>query len=140
MTTNRRPGRPTRGVDRIDDFDSSPVAKERAKALLLAVAGDGSITTHLESLGICRTRFVKLRDRALRAFVEALEPRVGGRAATAAAAAAASTDPAALELQRLRDEAALLKWELEAAQIREVVLCHFPDLAADRRRGERDGR
>jgi hypothetical protein len=138
MTTNRRPGRPTRGVDRIDDFDSSSVAKERAKALLLAVAGDGTITTHLESLGICRTRFVKLRDRALRAFVEALEPRVSGRAA--AAAAAASTDPAALELQRLRDEAALLKWELEAAQIREVVLCHFPDLAADRRRGERDGR
>jgi hypothetical protein len=45
-----------------------------------------------------------------------------------------------LELQRLRDEAALLKWELEAAQIREVVLSLVPDLAADRRRGERDGR
>ena len=127
-TTRRRPGRPTRGVDRIDDIDASALAKQRAKALLLAVAGDGAITTHLVDLGICRTQFSKLRDRALTAFVEALEPRIGGRRA-------ASEDPAAAERRRLEGECALLKWELEAAQIREEVHSLLPDLAADRRRG-----
>lgn len=131
-TTHRRPGRPTRGVERIDDYDGSSLAKERAKALLVAIVGDDAITTQLESLGICRTRFATLRDRGIRALIDAMEPRVGGRRA-ANEAAGAKVDP------KLMDEIALLKWELEAAQVREEVHSLLPNLAADRRRGATRG-
>lgn len=133
QTASRRPGRPTRGVERIDDYDGSRMAKERAKALLLAVVGEDSITTQLDHLGICRTRFVKLRDRGLQALVAALEPRVGGRRAA---------EPSAEEIaeRRFNDEIALLRWELEAAQLREDVATLLPHCAADRPRGARKQR
>ena len=132
-TSHRRPGRPTRGIQRIDDYDGSPIAKERAKALLVAIVGDDAITTQLESLGICRTRFATLRDRGLRALIDAMEPRVGGRRA-------ATVDTDTTVDRKLMDEIALLKWELEAAQIREEVSALLPNLAADRRRGATRGR
>jgi hypothetical protein len=132
-TTHRRPGRPTRGVQRIDDYEGSALAKERAKALLVAIVGDDAITTQLESLGICRTRFATLRDRGIRALIDAMEPRVGGRRA-ACDEAAPAVDP------KLLDEIALLKWELEAAEVREQVHRILPSLAADRRRGATRGR
>ena len=132
-TSHRRPGRPTRGVQRIDDYEGSTLAKERAKALLIAIVGEDAITTQLESLGICRTQFAKLRERALRAFLGALEPRVGGRRS-------AIVETEATVAPKLLDEIALLKWELEAAQIREEVHTLLPNLAADSRRGATHGR
>jgi hypothetical protein len=132
-TTHRRPGRPTRGVQRIDDYEGSTLAKQRAKALLIAIVGDDAITTQLESLGICRTRFATLRDRGLQALIDAMEPRMGGRRA-----ATVDTDTAVDP--KLLDEIALLKWELEAAQVREEVHSILPSLAADRRRGATRGR
>jgi hypothetical protein len=132
-TTHRRPGRPTRGVQRIDDYDGSPLAKERAKALLLAIVGEDAITAQLESLGICRTRFATLRDRGLQALIDAMEPRVGGRRPVSEQSAAAVDS-------KLMDEIALLKWELEAAEVREEVHSILPSLAADRRRGATRGR
>ncbi len=132
-TTHRRPGRPTRGVQRIDDYEGSTIAKERTKALLIAIVGDNAITTQLEALGICRTRFATLRDRGIRALIDSMEPRVGGRQA-ACNEAALAVDP------ELLDEIALLKWELEAAEVREEVHSILPSLAADRRRGATRGR
>lgn len=132
-TTHRRPGRPTRGVQRIDDYDGSALAKERAKALLLAIVGEDAITAQLEALGICRTRFATLRDRGLRALIDAMEPRTGGRRA-ASEKSLEAVDSA------LMDEIALLKWELEAAEVREEVHSILPSLAADRRRGATRGR
>lgn len=132
-TTHRRPGRPTRGVERIDDYEGSPLAKERAKALLIAIVGDDANTTQLESLGICRTRFATLRDRGLQALIDAMEPRMGGRRA-----ATGDTDTAVDP--KLLDEIALLKWELKAAQVREEVHSILPTLAVDRRRGATRGR
>lgn len=123
-TTYSRPGRPTRGVGRIDDYEGSAIAKARAKAVLLAVAGDEPITEQLEALGVCRTRFARLRARALLALIEAMEPRSGGRQPR-------GREEGAQLAVTASEECSELHRRLHAAQVREEASAILACRAAD---------
>ncbi len=122
--TSSRPGRPTRGVERIDDFEGSELAKARAKPVLLAVAGNVPIAEQLDALCVCRTRFVVLRERGLRALIDAMEPSPSGRRPK-------ERHEDVTERRALSDEIRELRRQLHAAQVREEARALFAHRAAD---------
>jgi hypothetical protein len=52
---------------------------DRARVFLSASVGEVPVTKACEQLGITRQRFYELEERALTAFLEALEPKPAGR-------------------------------------------------------------
>jgi hypothetical protein len=53
--------------------------RERGRLFLAASVGEITVTEACRKLGISRQRFYELEDRAVRAFLEALEPKAAGR-------------------------------------------------------------
>jgi acyl-CoA synthetase (NDP forming) len=53
--------------------------RERGRIFLAASVGEISVADACRKLGISRQRFYELEERAVRAFLEALEPRAAGR-------------------------------------------------------------
>ncbi len=58
---------------------SSVQLHERARIFLSASVGEIPVVKACEQLGISRPRFYELEERALQAFLEALEPKPAGR-------------------------------------------------------------
>lgn len=114
-------GRTPRGPRMAHDLDASSEARERLELMLKTVAGTCTVKDASEQLGISEARFYKLRDRALNAAVQSLEPLPAGRPATIRADA----DPqvAALEA-RISD----LTLQIEAANVREEIALTMPHL------------
>jgi hypothetical protein len=52
---------------------------DRARIFLSASVGEIHVVKACEELGISRQRFYELEDRALEAFLEAIEPKPAGR-------------------------------------------------------------
>jgi len=72
-------GRPNKGVSHVDNCEGSQQSKQRLKVVMQTFAGGLSVNEALESLGIQRPHFAKLRLRALQGAVDALEPGRPGR-------------------------------------------------------------
>jgi hypothetical protein len=63
----------------VDTIEASPQARERAKVILLTLAGKCSVQSGCRQLGVGRTRLQDLRRRLLEAAVRVLEERAAGR-------------------------------------------------------------
>ncbi len=63
----------------VEAIEASEPARERAKVLLLTIAGQWSVQAGCERLGLSRTRLQDLRRRMLEAAVGALEGGAAGR-------------------------------------------------------------
>jgi hypothetical protein len=63
----------------VEAIEASEAARERAKVLLLTLAGQWSVQQGCERLGLSRTRLQDLRRRMLEAAVGSLEGGAAGR-------------------------------------------------------------
>ena len=105
---------------------ASEVARERAKIVLLTLAGHWSVKDALERLSISRTRFQDLRRRMLESALLALEPGPVGRPPKRRAV----EDP---EVRALRRQVTELTHELRMVRT-SLELSESPAAEAVRRR------
>ena len=131
MTTepSRRPGRPNKGAAHIDQVDSDPVTKARAKAILATISGELTVAQACEAIGVSKTRFEMLRSQMLEAAVQGLQPGKPGRPRTRPSVESdgrvkeLSAKVASLERDLHRSELAL--------EISEILPRVVADMAAD---------
>lgn len=114
-------GRTPRGPRMAQDLDGSGEARERLELMLQTVAGTCTVKDASERLGISEARFYKLRDRALSAAVQSLEPLPAGRPTTSRSDA----DP---RIAALEAKVSDLTLQIEAAGIREEIALTMPHL------------
>lgn len=114
-------GRRTRGPRMAQELEGSGEARERLELMLETVAGARTVKDASEQLNITEARFYALRDRALNAAVQSLEPRPAGRPAASHGAA----DP---QIQELEARVVDLSLQLEAAAVREEIALTMPHL------------
>jgi hypothetical protein len=118
-------GRYPAGPEYIDKLTGSPESKERLKAILDTLSGEARLQEACDALGLGYTRFHQLRQTALQAALDALEPRPPGRPSRATACEA---EPVRLLQQRVAE----LENELHVAELREeiAVVLHRPHRTA----------
>jgi hypothetical protein len=116
MTRGRRP----EGAGLVRRLAGSNDAKVRLQMIIEVLSGRRTVTQACARLGLSERRFHALRQCALQAALESLEPRPAGRPARTADGEA-STE--ALE-GIVRD----LRLELRAAQVREEIALTMPEL------------
>ena len=117
-----RVGRPPLGPALVDGLDGGEVERERLKAMLATLAGSMTIEEACRSVGLGRSRFLELRERALGGALLALEPGVPGRPRKRR-----EVDPdehAALEqtVEWLREEVEISRLRTEIALVMPEVL------------------
>ena len=121
-------GRPNKGVEHVDNCEGSTRSKLRAKAVLRTITGDLSVNEALETLGIQRPHFAKLRLKALQGAVDALEPGRPGRKPNPDA----ETDQRVAELS---SRVAQLERELELERARADLAPILPGRKGDQKGG-----
>jgi hypothetical protein len=99
----------------------SPEAARRAAVLLDAIAGRCTVAEACMTLGIGEARYHQLRQRVLAAVALACEPGQPGRPAKA------PPDPAAIRLAALEADNDALRFEVEAARVRELLALTMPE-------------
>lgn len=115
-------GRPPLGPEVVDRIEGSEVAKKRARVILEVTAGQRSVDSACDALGIGTTRFEELRAECLRGAVAALEPKPIGRPP--------QEEPKADErLVALEEENERLRVELVTSQVREELAIGLPHAA-----------
>jgi hypothetical protein len=72
-------GRPVKIGEVIDRLEAHFEEKERLKAILAHLSGECTVEEACERLGIGRSRFFELRERALQGALEGLLPGPAGR-------------------------------------------------------------
>ncbi len=117
-------GRPPKGLDLVDELESSPESKERLKVILETVSGGISVGQACERLGVSETRFYQMREEALVGAVIGLQPKPRGRPRK-------QVEVGEDEIEALKRENAELREELEFARARTVLATAFPHLVKD---------
>jgi transposase-like protein len=122
----------------VDRLDGSRQAKSRLRAILRTLAGETDIPQACRDLGICQSRFHKLRSDVLQRTLEGLEPKSRGRPRQ-------RDGPGQAEIEGLRAQVQLLERQLQAARIREEVAFLIPQStfiakAVSRQSGRKKGR
>jgi transposase len=125
-----RLGRKPTGAKLLDKFTASPHAQARMRAILETVSGQKTIPEACAELGLGEAIFHRIRGQALRAGLNALEPKPMGRPRTATTAQ--SSVVAALE-QENKD----LKIALRAAEVRAEIAQSMPHLLTRKGRSEK---
>jgi len=105
----------------VERMDGSREAKERMRVILETVSGEKSVDEACEVLGIGKTAFHELRNRALQAALGDLEPKPVGRPAR-------EVPPEQAELERLKAENERLRDDLEVAYVREELALAMPEV------------
>lgn len=113
-------GRPPQGAQLVESLDGSAAAKRRVKLLLATLAGERTVLDVCRELDVGETRFHELRQEILRAALAAAEPKPCGRPPLP------GPTPLEEELARLREQNQRLRFEAEAAQIREELALVMP--------------
>jgi len=113
-------GRPPKRLGHVDGLDADAETKERLKAILATLGGELSVAQACEQLGLSETRFHELRQQALYAMVEGLEPRPPGRPPKPP-----EEDD---ELTKLKARYAWLEEELEIQRLRTEIAVVDPSL------------
>ena len=113
-------GRKPSGPAAAERLPGSPLAHERLRVLLEAVAGSCRVQQACARLGLSEQRFDQLRTRVLRAGLDSLEPRPAGRQPRA-------VPPA--DLAALQARVAELEVGLRAARVREEIALALPGVA-----------
>ena len=112
-------GRRPAGTNYVDKLRASQAAKERLKEILETMVAEGRVIEACARLGVCEQRFHQLREEAMTAAAEALEPGVPGRPAR-------TVSPAEERICALEEEVAALKVELRAVKAREEIALALP--------------
>jgi len=114
-------GRPPEGPNLAERLDAPEDDRRRLRVILETVAGQRTIASACEELGIKPARFHELRTQALQGAVEAIAPRSAGRPPRPDS----TPDPKIVELEaKVRD----LDLELRATQVREQIALTMPHL------------
>jgi hypothetical protein len=98
-------------------LDGSAQACARLEAILQTLGGNQTVQGACSALGVAATRFHQLRQVALQAALDRLEPAVVGRPARAA------EDP---RIACLQQEIGELRLQLQAAQVRAELAALLP--------------
>lgn len=114
-------GRPPMGSKLVDRFPASEDAKMKLKAILDSVAGATSIPEACVKLGISETRFYQLREDALFAALQSLEPAAMGRPRKENVFSEAEVDV-------LHKKIANLENDLVTSQTKTMIATTFPHL------------
>lgn len=118
-------GRRPLGIDLVERMSGPPQAKERLMAVLESLGGEATIAELARILGVGRTRFYELRDRALEGALSALmEGRRGPRPRL--------DDVRDKEMSRLQSENDELRLQLVAARVRTELALVMPQVLRDR--------
>jgi len=118
-------GRRPLGIDLVERMSGPPQAKERLMAVLESLGGDATVAELAKILGVHRTRFYELRDRALEGALSALvEGRRGPRPRV--------IDLRDAELARLQAENDELRVQLVTARVRTELALVMPQILRDR--------
>lgn len=125
-----RKGRPPKGPKLVDKLGGSAHAKTRLKIVLETLAGL-SVSDACAKLGVKEAAFHRLRDRALQAALDGLEPRPPGRRPK-------ETPEERSRATEFEAELKELKIDLQAARVREEIALAMPYLLTYRR-GKKGG-
>ena len=119
-----RTGRPPLGPALVDGLEGGELERERLKAMLATLAGSMTIEQACESVGLGRTRFLELRERALGGALQALAPGVPGRPRK-------RVEVDATELEDLKRLAGWLREELQVSRVRTEIALVCPEHLID---------
>jgi hypothetical protein len=114
----------------VDSASGSRLAKERLKTVLHLIGGEITRQEAASRLGVSVRRVRQLRDEALAAALERLEPGRPGRPPKA------EPSDEERELTLLEAQADMLAWELEVSRTREELALVMPHVV-QRARGAR---
>jgi transposase-like protein len=123
--------RPPRGSRQVGRLEGEAQAKERLRIVLETIAGQRSVVEACRRLGVGKTRFHALRQQALQAALDGLEPGMSGRPR-----ARDGQEPA--RVRELQDQVEGLKLDLQAALVRTELALTLPNVL--RRTLLRDGK
>ena len=122
-------GRPPRGAKQVDHLTGSIDAKARLRVIMETVSGQKSIKEACRELGVEKSAFYTMRDKALAGALESLEPRQMGRPR-------AITTGKDKKIEELEHELLETRMDLEAAHIREELAIAMPNVLIDRHKRE----
>jgi transposase-like protein len=126
-------GRKARGPEFVRDLQGDAQARERLERILDTVAGRLGVSEAAERLGITPQRLHMLREQALQAALEALQPQPLGRPSKAAGSEQEQIDALQRDNQRLQRE-------LAASKLREEIDLVLPSRPRPRRGEKKRGR
>jgi len=112
-------GRPIKGIEHVEDLNASDDAKLKLKTVMATLTGEKSIEEACEELGVEKSAFFKMRDRALVGALHGLEPKQVGRPRKEK-----TTDQERIE--DLEEELQEMRIDLEAAYLREELAVAMP--------------
>lgn len=118
-------GRPIKGIEHVEDLNASDDAKLKLKTVMATLTGEKSIEEACAELGVEKSAFFKMRDRALVGALHGLEPRQVGRPRKEK-----TTDQERIE--DLEEELQEMRIDLEAAYIREELAVAMPHVLIPR--------
>ena len=104
----------------VENLQGSQEAKKRLRVVLETVAGERDVVSASSKVGMGRTAFFEIRNRALQASLEDLEPKPAGRPPREVTAEQ-------VEIERLKQEIEKLRTDLEIAQVREEIMLAMPE-------------
>lgn len=112
-------GRPIKGTDKIESLQGSADAKHRLKIIMQSVSGELTIEEACNELGMEKSAFYRMREKALSGALSSLEPKEVGRPRTQQ-----SEDQEYIE--DLEAAMQVMRIELEASRIREELAISMP--------------
>jgi hypothetical protein len=122
-------GRKPLGPGLVEHLEGSASAKERLELILATIAGQVTVVSAAEQLGLSEAMFYKLRNRVLQLSLEDLEPKPLGRPAQVASEAAQQQAAWAARVAELERELQAQSVRLEVAQILPRVIHSAEPLA-----------
>ena len=114
--------RPILGPDLVDELEGTEEARARLKTILEQINGEVTVDEACAELGVARSTYFELRQRALSAAMDGLAAKPRGRPATRAEAEEAERELAALKEQYEREFT-----ELQMANLRQELRLVFPE-------------
>lgn len=123
-------GRPPAGARLVEGLDGSPGAKKRLRVIIETLAGERTVLSACQELGVSEAAFHKLRSRWLKDALGSLEPRAQGRPPK-------QESPEEERSEELQSRVKMLEIELKAAQVREEIAVAMPYLARRHRKPEK---
>lgn len=129
MGTKR--GRPVKGPEKIDSLEGSADAKRRLQVIMQSLSGELSLAEACDELGMEKSAFYRMRDKALSGALSSLEPKEAGRPR--------SPEPTEQQhyIAELEAQTQELRIALEAAQIREELAIAMPQVLVSRQHEEK---
>jgi transposase-like protein len=123
-------GRPPGGARLVDGLEGSPGAKKRLRMILETLAGERTVQSACDNLGVSQARFHKLRSKWLQEALKNLEPKPQGRPPK-------KRYPEEEQTEELQNQLKMLEIALRAAEVREEIAVSLPHLAGRHRKGEK---